>query len=173
MEERLRQAKEATQRSAMIEKARNEENAEKEARLKKIREENEKKQKEQQERQKQLEQQKRQEQRVKAQQTNIVEPEEFILEEVNPQAPVNEPFGGTPLTNLEDLQLIPVEALEGGFEEIDESRFVFVPEQQLHDFAGPSHIQPQSLVYDLSTSEIQEVPVDSNKVPLPDQTDKN
>jgi hypothetical protein len=164
MEERLRIAKEATQRSAMIEKARDEQIAEKKARMEKIREiqENEKKQREQllreqKERREELERRKLEEQRLKARQTIVVEPEEFILEEVNPQAMMGQPFGT--LANMEDMQII-----EGGFEEIDESRFVFLPEQQMHNFAGPSHAQPQSIVYDPTFSEIQEVPVDSNKV---------
>ena len=164
MGERLRMAKEATQRSAMIEKARAEQIAEKEARLKKIREvqENEKKQREQlareqQQRQEELERRKLEEQRIKARQTIVGEPEEFILEEVNPEALLGQPFGA--LTNLEDVQII-----EGGFEEIDESRFVFLREQQIQNFAGPSHVQTQSIAYENSTSEIQEIPVDSNKV---------
>ena len=164
MGERLRMAKEATQRSAMIEKARAEQIAEKEARLKKIREiqENEKKQREQlareqQQRQEELERRKLEEQRIKARQTIVGEPEEFILEEVNPEALLGQPFGT--IANIEDMQII-----EGGFEEIDESRFVFLREQQIQNFAGPSHVQTRSIVYENSTSEIQEIPVDSNKV---------
>ena len=104
-------AKEATQRSAMIEKARAEQIAEKEARLKKIREvqENEKKQREQlareqQQRQEELERRKLEEQRIKARQTIVGEPEEFILEEVNPEALLGQPFGA--LANIEDMQII-------------------------------------------------------------------
>jgi len=166
LEERLRLAKEATQRSAMIEKAREEQIAVKEARLRKNREENNIKRKEQehreqqeQQKQQQIEQQKLQEQRLKAQKTIIVEPDEFILEEVNPHAPGSDLFNTATLTNLEDVQII-----EGGFEEIDESRFVYMPEQQIQDYAGPSHIQPQSLIYDHSTFEIQGIPAELNKV---------
>ncbi|CBY19903.1 unnamed protein product [Oikopleura dioica] len=165
LEERLRLAKEATQRSAMIEKAREEQIAVKEARLRKNREENNIKRKEQehreqqeQQKQQQIEQQKLQEQRLKAQKTIIVEPDEFILEEVNPHAPGSDLFNTATLTNLEDVQII-----EGGFEEIDESRFVYMPEQQIQDYAGPSHIQPQSLIYDHSTFEIQGIPAELNK----------